>query len=317
MTCAYGNLASAALGICLRAGLVVPLACLSALASDSVLAGDPLPPPPGYPLVLRDDLQIDVAIARAPRRIISLLPSLTETVCALGACDKLVATDRYSNWPREVLALPKAGGIDDASVEMIVRLQPDLVLLSKSQRITDRLHELGIATFALQTDRYADIDRGVTVIGRILGENESAAKLVAAIDAAVGEIGAESIAHRRGAGPAVYFEVDRSPYAAGPSSFIGELLTRLGARNIVSADLGPFPKLNPEYVVRYDPDVIFISSSEAPRLADRPAWGGIRAVKEHRFCSFSSEVDDTIVRAGPRVADGMRAMADCLARIAP
>ena len=81
--------------------------------------------------VVRDDLQRDVRFSSAPRRIITLLPSLTETVCALGACDQLVATDRYSDWPAQVNSLPKAGGIDDAQIELIVSLRPDLVLLSR------------------------------------------------------------------------------------------------------------------------------------------------------------------------------------------
>src|SRR3974390_1687374 len=82
------------------------------------------------------------AEARYPGRVITLLPSFTETVCALGACDRLVATDRYSNWPAEVKALPKAGGLEDADIELIVSLKPDLVVLSRSQRITERLREL-------------------------------------------------------------------------------------------------------------------------------------------------------------------------------
>ncbi len=266
--------------------------------------------------VLRDDMQRDVAFEQAPKRIITLLPSLTETVCALGACDRLVATDRYSEWPRQVRALPKAGGLDDAEVELIVALKPDLVLVSRSQRITDRLTELGITAFALQTDRYGDIAHTVTTIGAILGMVREAAELNEKIDADVRRIGAQARSHR-GEGPTVYFEVDRAPYAAGAGSFIGELLARLGARNIVGADLGAFPKLNPEYVVRNNPDVIFVSRADAPGLAERPGWDQIRAVKERRICSFASDVTDTIVRPGPRVADGMRAIDECLARVSP
>jgi iron complex transport system substrate-binding protein len=258
-----------------------------------------------------------VAFDHPPQRIITLLPSLTETVCAIGACDRLVATDRYSQWPPQVRSLPKAGGLDDAEVELIVALKPDLVLVSRSQRITDRLAALGIPSFALQTDRYGDIAHTVATIGAILGLKQEAGRLNESIAAGVDRIGAQALLRRHGAEPSVYFEVDRAPYAAGAASFIGELLTRLGARNIVGADLGAFPKLNPEYVVRYNPDVIFISPKDAPALAERPGWDQIRAVKEHRLCSFSSEVDDTIVRPGPRVADGMRAIDDCLARVAP
>jgi iron complex transport system substrate-binding protein len=267
--------------------------------------------------VARDDLGRSVALTHYPQRIVSLLPSLTETVCALGACDRLVATDRYSDWPAQVRALPKAGGIDDAEVELIVSLKPDLVLLSRSQRITGRLHDLGVISFALNTASYPEISHTVTVIGEILGLPDRAKRLNEAIGNAVQAISAQAIARRHGKVPTVYFEVDGPPYAAGPSSFIGELLTLLGARNIVTADLGPFPWLNPEYVVRHDPDVIFVSPAEVARVADRPGWDRIRAVREHRLCSFTPAVRDTIVRPGPRVAEGMRAIADCLAQVSP
>jgi iron complex transport system substrate-binding protein len=267
--------------------------------------------------VLRDDLQSEVSLPRNPQRIISLVPSLTEIVCALGACDRLVATDRYSNWPAQVKALPKTGGFEDPEVEQMVALKPDLVLVSRSQRLSARLRELGVASFALNTESYADIGRSVRVIGQILGLSDRAAHLNQTIEQTVREIGEEARAQRRGGGPTVYVEVDRGPYAAGPSSFIGELLIRLGARNIVTEDLGPFPKLNPEYIVNHNPEVIFISPVDSTDLSERPGWEQIRAVKEHRLCSFPAEVRDTIVRPGPRVADGMRAMADCLARVAP
>jgi iron complex transport system substrate-binding protein len=268
-------------------------------------------------LTLRDDFGRDVVFSQPPQRIISLMPSLTETVCALGACERLVATDQFSNWPPQVKALPKAGGLDDPGIESIVGLKPDLVLISSSQRITDRLHELGIVSFAISTQRYADIDHSVSVIGEILGTPERAALLNQAIRNAVREVIERAASRRHDMQPLVYFEVDRAPYAAGPSSFIGELLALLGARNIVSADLGPFPRLNPEYVVRHNPDVIFTSSAEAGHLAERPGWDQVRAVREGRLCYFTPAIRDTIVRPGPRIAEGMRAIADCLARVAP
>jgi iron complex transport system substrate-binding protein len=268
-------------------------------------------------LVLRDDLQHAVTFDRTPQRIVSLLPSLTETICALGACNRLVATDRFSDWPVEVRALPKTGGLEDAEIESIVRLAPDVVLLSRTQRITDRLHELGVDSFALDTDTYAAISRVVSVVGAILGVPERATALNRQIETAVDALGARALAHRRGSGPLVYFEIDRAPYAAGPASFIGEVLNRLGTRNIVTAELGPFPKLNPEYVVRRNPDIIFVSPTDEPQLAERPGWDQIRAVKEHRLCVFAPSVHNTIVRPGPRVAEGMGAIEECLERVSP
>ncbi len=268
-------------------------------------------------IALRDDSGREVRLPHAAQRVVSLLPSLTETVCALGACERLVATDRYSDWPVEVRSLPKAGGLDDAQVEEIVRLRPDVVLVSRSQRITDRLGELGVPSVALDTETFAAIARTVTLIGRILGEPDRAVALNREIDRRVRAVSDAARTHRATAAPSVYFEVDRAPYAAGAGSFIGEMLARLGTRNIVTPDLGPFPLLNPEYVVRHDPDVIFVASAEAPHLNERPGWDRIRAVKEQRVCSFSPEVRNTIVRPGPRVADGMQALEACLERVAP
>ncbi|MFI4890318.1 MAG: ABC transporter substrate-binding protein [Steroidobacterales bacterium] len=265
-------------------------------------------------ITLRDDLQREVSIARPAQRIITMLPSLTEAVCALGACDRLVATDRYSNWPAAVGALPKAGGLDDASIELIVSLKPDLVLISSAQRVSARLDELGVASFALNPQSYADGLRTVDLIGQLLGIPERAAALNALTEQRVREVGEASIRRRHGASPSVYFEIDRTPYVAGPQSYIGELLARLGVRNIVTADMGNFPRVNPEYVVRHDPDIMFVERADVAGLAMRPGWGRLRAVREGHICAFPADVDATIMRPGPRVADGMQAMADCIER---
>jgi iron complex transport system substrate-binding protein len=269
------------------------------------------------PLVLHDAARHELHLERNPRRIITLMPSLTETVCALGECDRLVATDSYSNWPQSVQSLPKAGGLDDAQIELVVSLKPDVVILAHSTRVTDRLRELGVPTFDVETRTYADIHRSVAAIGLLLGVADRAAVLNHDIEHAIDAIAEQTTQSLGGRRPLVYFEVDEGPYGAGPDSFIGEMLARLGAHNILTPQMGPFPKLNPEYVVRHDPDVIFIDRSEAPYLANRPGWDQIRAVREQRLCSFAPGVRDAIVRPGPRVAEGFRAVAECLTRVAP
>jgi iron complex transport system substrate-binding protein len=268
-------------------------------------------------VAVRDDSGREVRFAHPAERVVSLLPSLTETVCALGACPRLVATDRYSDWPAEVRSLPKAGGLDDAQVEEIVRLKPDVVLLSLSQRISGRLQELGVQTVAVDTQTFAQIAHSVALIGQVLGLPERAAALNGEIDRGVCAVSETARAHRHGPGPSVYVEVDSAPYAAGADSFIGEMLARLSARNIVTPDLGPFPRLNPEYVVRHNPDVIIVTEEELPHFGERPGWDQIRAVKEQRVCSFPAEVRYMIERPGPRVAGGMQALEACLERVAP
>ncbi len=265
-------------------------------------------------VTLRDDLQREVSIPRPAQRVITMLPSLTEAVCALGACDRLVATDRYSNWPDAVAALPKAGGLDDASIELIVSLKPDLVLISSAQRVSARLDELGVPSFALNPQSYADGLRTVTLIGALLGLQERAAALNAATERRVREIGAESKRRLHGIRPSVYFEIDRTPYVAGPESYIGELLARLGVRNIVAAGMGTFPRVNPEYVVRQDPDIMIVEQADVAGLALRPGWDRLHAVREHHVCAFAPDIDATIMRPGPRVAEGMQAIAECIGR---
>lgn len=269
------------------------------------------------PIVLFDSAHHEHRFEHPPERIASLLPSLTETVCKLQACNRLVIVDRYSDWPSSVIRLPKAGGLEDADVERIVSERPDVVLLAHAPRLEERLRSLGLDVFEFETETYAAIGRNVSTIGTMLGVPQRAERLNQQIQRSMEEIATATRNRLVRRAPLVYFEVDPAPYGAGPQSFIGEMLGRTGARNIITPDLGPFPKLNPEYVVRANPDVIYASPAEVPQLAERPGWDRIRAVREHRICSFPPETRDTIVRPGPRVAEGFKALSDCLLRVAP
>jgi iron complex transport system substrate-binding protein len=261
-------------------------------------------------LEVTDERGVKVNLPQPPQRIVSLLPSLTEGVCALGACSRLVGVDNYSNSPAAVRGLPQLGGGLDPNVEAIVALRPDAVLLAKSSRVTQRLEALGLKVLVLEPQRHADVQRVLGTLDQVLGTREAPA-VWRAIDASV-SAAAQSLPPSV-KGLRVYFEVNNAPYAAGESSFIGETLARLGARNIVPAALGPFPKLNPEYVVRADPDLIMVSLRSAQGLEQRPGWGGIRAVREGRICRFDPAQSDILVRPGPRMDEAARLMARCLA----
>ena len=110
----------------------------------------------------------------------------------------------------------------------------------------------------------------------------------------------------------VYSEVSRGPYGAGESSFIGETLTRLGVKNIVPASLGPFPRLNPEFVVRANPDLIMMGNRSMQNMVPYPGWDTIKAVREQRLCVYGPADSDTVVRPGPRMAEAARLMAQCI-----
>ena len=258
---------------------------------------------------ITDDRGMKVNLARTPQRIVSLLPSLTETVCALGQCQRLVGVDRYSNFPESVTRLPQVGGGLDPNIEAIVALKPDLVLVASSSRSADRLRTLGLVVVSLEPKTHADVKRVIQTLGVLL-EAPNSDKVWKDIDASL-EAAAKSLSPKA-RGLRVYFEVSQAPHAAGEASFIGETLSRLGAKNIVPSQLGPFPKLNPEFIVRADPDVIMVGDRNYVGMDKRPGWAAMRAMEEKRVCIFASTMSDDLVRPGPRMAEGARAMAKCL-----
>ncbi|XHS77585.1 ABC transporter substrate-binding protein [Burkholderiaceae bacterium UC74_6] len=244
-----------------------------------------------------------------PQRIVAMVPSLTESVCELGACARLVGVDRYSNYPASVNALPKLGGMNDTNVEMIAALKPDVVLVAPSSRVAERLQALGLQVVVLDAKSYKDVQRVLGKLGELLAVPD-APRVWRQIEAGVGAAAQSLPAAVKGT--SVYYEVASGPYGAGESSFMGELMSRLGARNIIPASMGPFPKINPEYVVRANPDVIMMGQRDADGVVARPGWQNITAVRDKRICVFTRDESDMLVRPGPRLAEAAQIMARCL-----
>jgi iron complex transport system substrate-binding protein len=267
------------------------------------------------PVTVVDDRGHRLTLAAAPRRVVSLLPALTESVCALGACDRLVGVDRYSNWPARVQALPVLGGLEDTAIERLVALKPDLVLLARSARALDRLEALGLPVLALEPQNLADTERVIRTLATVLGDAPAGPALWARLDARIHAAAARVPPAWRGR--KVYFEVAAAPYAAGEASFIGELLSRLGLGHAVPAALGPFPQLNPEYLVRVQPDLIMASASAIDEMASRPGWSALKALQSGQRCGFDRTRWDAMLRPGPRLAEAAEALAACVAGLPP
>ena len=259
---------------------------------------------------VKDDRGTVVQMAKAPVRVVSLLPSLTEAVCALKACDRLVGVDRWSNWPQSIQGLPKVGGLDDANLELIVALKPDLVLASAASRLSSRLRALGIPVAEFEAQTLEDVPRVLNGIGTLLGREQDAAQAWSQIQADMAA--AKMRVPKQAQGVRVYFEVASAPYAAGESSFIGQLWATLGGRNIVTSNLGPFPKLNPEFVVKADPDLIILAQQDAAKLAQRPGWAGMRAIRQGQICALPAQDYDLLARPGPRLGQAAEVLARCL-----
>ncbi len=269
-------------------------------------------------IVLVDGRGVTVRLDRPPQRIVSLLPSLAESVCALGACDRIVGVDRYTLWPPSLQQLPRLGGGLDPQIEAVVALRPDVVLISMASRAIQRLEALGLKVIALEPRTHAEVHSTLRTLGTMLAipAAQGADPIWARIQQGLAQAAQTMPAQARG--QRVFFDASRGPVAAGEKSFIGETLSRLGLVNVVPEALGPFPRLNPEYVVRADPDLLMggqrsLGESGVPY----PGWSALRAVQAGRVCRFAGAQADLMIRPGPRLAEAAMVMANCVQRLYP
>ena len=258
----------------------------------------------GYPLSIRDDRGTTITISKEPKRIIALLPSYTETLFALGVGDRVVGVDDFSEYPPEVAGLPRLGGLYDTHLEGVLSLRPDLVLVSDPNGAAAALEQNGLVVWAGDAPRFDDVFRVLDAIGKMVGRTAEATQLSERIRNEVA-----TVENRLSGTPRVrvYYEIDATPYAVGPSSFIGAMLSMAGGENIIPANLGDFPKISPEAVIAGNPEVIVGASLED--VAARPGWRGISAVRTGRVYKLPVAESRVVVCPGPRIAEGLRALA--------
>lgn len=277
-----------------------------ALAALSTLGGLAT----AQPVTVRDDRGHALTLAAPPQRIVSLLPSLTESLCALDACSRLVGVDKWSNHPASVAALPKLGGMDDTPVEAVLALKPDVVLAAPSTRLVDRLRALGLNVLVFDSDSHPQVQRSLVTLATLLGDPARGEREWQRIQGQVAAARARLPAALQG--QSVYFEIGSAPHAAGAASFLGQTLSALGLVNIVGAELGPFPQLNPEHVVRSQPRWVMAPARELAAMPRRPGWAAIQALTEGRSCGFGPAQYELLIRPGPRLGEGAALIADCL-----
>ncbi len=247
-------------------------------------------------------------------RVVSLSPSTTEALAAIGALDVLVGRSRYCDYPPALAGIPVVGGYVDPSYEAILALAPDLVTGARGPAGPDlslRLEARGIATYFPQTESFDGIDAMIRGLGDRTGHAQEADAVVAGVHADVDTVAAAVTSSPKvrtlllfGITPIV---------AAGPSGFPAEMLAHAGAINVVTEG-GAYPTLGLEHVLALDPDVIVDAAWEVggdvTRIGvDTPGWRELRAVKSGRVVSLRDEV---ILRPGPRVGQGLRLLAKAL-----
>lgn len=267
-----------------------------------------------YPLTVTDALGRRVTLTHEPERIVSMIPSSTETVCAEDACGRLVGVDTYSNYPVSVRKLPHPGNGLQPDIEAIVALKPDLVLTDAfSTRLVDKLTALGIPTYAGTAQSYEEVFQEFRTIGKLINEEAPAAVLTGRVQGAVEAVQSMVAGLPR---PTVYYELDATPYSVGPTSYIGQLITMAGGMDIVPAAKGQYPQLDPEFIVRQNPDVIILADAThgvtLRSITARPGWADLIAVTHHRVIALSQTQIDELNRPGPRIPQAIELLAHIL-----
>lgn len=265
-----------------------------------------------FPLVVIDDAGREVTIEREPERIISIAPSNTEILFALGLGERIVGVDSYSNYPPEAVDKPQVGEYIAPSLETIALAEPDLVLASEVHRetVVPALENLQVPTVIVEPVDLDEVFASIDLIGQMTGVPAAADALVCSLEARAAAVSAAI----EGAPPtSVFFELGPELYSAGPGSFVDDILTRAGGENI-AADAGQmWPQLSAEAVIAADPRVILLADHEAgvtPELvAERSGWQGVSAVVDGRVVDLDA---DLMARPGPRLIDGLEAAAAAL-----
>ncbi len=268
-------------------------------------------------LTFTDDMGREITLAGTPERIVSLAPSTTEILFAVGAGDQVVGRDEFSDYPEEAKALPSIGGsFGEYNVEAIVALEPDLVIAAEinTPELVKQLEDLGVTVYYLGNpltleQMYGKLETVAELTGHDVSELVSSLQArVAAVDEKIAPINAR---------PNAFYEIDASdpskPYTYGPGTFGDLLITRAGGTNVGSVSTDAYPQLSLEQIVVENPSIIILGDSmwgvTPESVLERAGWESIEAVKSEQIFPID---DNLISRPGPRLVDGLEALAKIL-----
>ncbi|WP_439650362.1 ABC transporter substrate-binding protein [Microtetraspora malaysiensis] len=259
-----------------------------------------------------------VTIAKRPERIVSLSPTATETLYAVGAGSQVTAVDDQSNYPAEVPKTSLSGF--KPNVEAIVEAKPDLVVLSNDiDNVVAGLTKVGVPVIVEPAANTLDEAYDEIIdLGAATGNAEKAAEVVADMKREIDQLAAAAPKDKK---LTYYHELDTTPYAATSTTFLGQVYGLFGLVNV--ADKAPdaaggYPKLSAEFVVKADPELIFLGDTKCcgqnnAALAKRPGWSGLSAIKNDRVIELD---DDIASRWGPRVVDLAKTIGEAVQKAA-
>jgi cobalamin transport system substrate-binding protein len=263
-----------------------------------------------FPTTLTDFQGRSVTVAKRPERLVSIGPSITEFLFALGAGARVVGDDDFSDTPAEASKVTHVGGVK-VNFEQVVALKPDLVLSVKfSDGTIEKLASAGLLVLVVDPQSASDVARTAILLGKAVGAdgNAMAQDIQKKVDAV------RATTAKATTKPRVYHEIDASDptkiFTVGPGSYIADLIEIAGGVNVFAGATGAYPQVSAEQVLRADPEVIVVAASDysakPDQIAARPGWSAISAVKNKRFGAIEPNL---INRPGPRIGEGAEAYA--------
>jgi len=309
---------------------ILPVAILLAACAPSAVntpqpqAATEITQPTGFqtqpaPIVLTDGLGRQIKLESPARRVVSLAPSNTEILFAMGAGSQVVGRDELSDYPAQVAGIQSVGGsMGNFSTEAIVALKPDLVLAAEinTPELVKTLEGLGLTVYYLSNPTTLDgMYANLEAVAKLTGHVDETSTLIQSLKARVTAVDTKlaGISEK----PTVFYELDATdaskPYTAGPGTFIDLLIQRAGGTNVASTLKDQYPQVSLEELVVLNPDIIILSDSaygETPeKVAARPSWGTLAAVKNGRVYPFDYHL---LSIPGPRLVDGLEQLAKLL-----
>ena len=232
-----------------------------------------------------DDLGARVAVGRTPHRIVSLAPSSTELLFALGFGDRVVGRTRWCDYPPAVAAVPSVGDGLHPNVEAVAARKPDLVVMyatAANRPAVEQLARLGIPAVNLKMDRLADVAHAARLLGALLGDSARVDSLAGRFEEALDSLARIPRPARR---PVAMIAWDNPPMVIGAGSFLTELIALAGGENVFADLPQPSPTVSVETIAGRNPDLLLLLASDTagPALSNRPEWRSVRAVRERRF----------------------------------
>jgi iron complex transport system substrate-binding protein len=267
-------------------------------------------------ITIEDGLGRRVVLEQPAEKIISMAPSNTEIIFAIGASDQLIGRDDFSDYPEMALSLPSIGGtLGVPNLEQVTSYKPDLVLVSPltAPEQIKAMENLGLNIFYL--DNPADFEGlfvNIRTVATLTGREAEAEELIKNLSSRVDAI--DKVLENKASTPKIFYELDGTdqakPWTTGPNTFISYLIRKAGASNVGDALTGDWVQISQEELLVQDPDIILLGDAKygmtVEQVGERPGWSGLSAVTTGQVIPFD---DDTVSRPGPRLVDGLESMA--------